>query len=60
MTRTLELIAAERERLLAAGSDIIGPGKVALVTIAHDEFCGVFSDGDCTCEPDIKFEKAPS
>jgi hypothetical protein len=38
----------------AAGfSEIVSPGEVAMLTVAHDDDCPKLLGGDCACTPDI-------
>lgn len=42
----------EIERLQQRG--VFKPGEVILIDVEHDEWCGVYSDKRCDCDPDIR------
>lgn len=35
------------------------PGAVYDVTVSHDDWCGIFSNQPCNCDPDISIVRLP-
>jgi hypothetical protein len=50
------------EKVLNLAREVIDPDRPGIhhVNVFHDDYCQVFTGGECNCNPDVQMTKPPA
>ncbi len=48
------------DEALRAGAFAGPPGRVGMVEVRHDDWCGIWKGGACNCEPELAVRYQPT